>query len=89
MVEKVQSVADLQGLVRSCRGSRVEVDIATLVGLTWGEAGTVYVDTFEAAVLAVPDEEVLLRIDGTTMKFLDTATGTIEYASLEVPPLPA
>lgn len=89
MVEKVQSIADLQSLMRACRGSRVDVDVATLVGRRWSEGGTVYVDTFEAAVLAVPDEEVLLRIDGTSLKFLDVATGTVEYASLEVPPLPA
>lgn len=88
-MEKVQLTSDLRGIVRSCRGSSLPIDIATLVGLLWGDAGTVSVDAFEAAVLTVPDEEVLVRVEGTSMKFLDAATGTVEYASLEVPPLPA
>jgi hypothetical protein len=85
MVEKVQLVSDLQGIVRSARGSSVSIDVATLVGLGWGSGGTVLVGAFEAALEAVPDADVLLRLDGTTMKFLDSATGTVEYASVEVP----
>jgi len=55
----------------------------SLVGLFWG-AGGVNADLFEAAVLSVPDVDVLLRLNGTSLQFLDSATGTVEFAVLEV-----
>jgi hypothetical protein len=83
MAEKVQLVSDLQSIIRASRGSSLTVDVGTLVGDLWGLA-SVNVDVFEMAVLAVPDPDVLLRVVAPDLKFLDAATGTVEYASVEV-----
>ena len=83
MVEKVQLISDLAGIVHVAKANSAPVDLGTLVGLFWG-AGGVNADLFEAAVLSVPDVDVLLRLNGTSLQFLDSATGTVEFAVLEV-----
>lgn len=83
MVEKVQLISDLNGLIRAARASSAAIDIGTLIGELGGLA-SVSVDVFEAAVLAVPDSDVLLRIVSPDLEFLDVASGTVEYASVEV-----
>lgn len=86
--EKVQLISDLVGIVRVAKANSSPVDLGTLVGLFWGMGG-VYVGLFEPAMLMVPGEDTLIRISGTTLQFLDSATGTIEYARLEVPDIGA
>jgi hypothetical protein len=83
MIEKVQLVSDLLGLIRVAKANVVPTDLGTLVGMQWGLA-SVATELFETAVSAVPGEDVLLRLSGTSLKLLDPATGTVEYASLEV-----
>lgn len=91
MLQRVQLVSDLSGLIRSAKGSSLPIDLGTLVGTVWG-LGSVSVDAFEtavAAVIAVPAEDTLLKLTGTSLQFLDSATGTVEYAVLEVPAIEA
>ena len=88
MMEKVQLVSDLTGIVQVARVNSALVDLGTLVGTRWGLGG-VDPALFEAAVLSVPDPDVLLRLTGTSLQFLDSATGTVEYSVLEVPDIGA
>jgi len=88
MAEKVQLVSDLVGIVQVAKANSSPVDLGTLVGMTWGLGG-VDATLFEAAMLAIPGEDALLRVSGTALQFLDSATGTVEYSVLEVPDIGA